>query len=302
MTSFPEASNNPKQEKLVYCPDLGLKADPTTVLQYPSDWNYCHHVKRAKTPKLNHQRTFCLCANYENCPVFTAPRAQRLPKDIRYRRKISRKTVSTLSKVILALVLIGLLVAAFLNRNLIQEEVSSFLVPDWQKTQMAAPTITVTSNQLGTPTSLQLPTSTETPAATPTPPPTATPTRPAPVLDLGVPIGDEVRYVIYLVNEGDTLELIANRFNTTASAIRASTLFLPQVLWAELVVVVPVDLTDVEDLPIFDPYQVTVAQIEVETLAATMEIDLDDLIYYNHLWPGFQLRQGDWVLLPYERE
>ena len=299
------ASDNLIKEEPVtadFCPHLGLKKDPLTMLHYPSDWNYCHHVRPSQTPKLKHQRAYCLCANYASCPVFTAPQGKRLPKDMRFRHRIPPKVLLIIRRVLLVAFLVGLLAIAFFNRSLIRSEVATLMMPAWQRTQMAAPPVTVTPNLMTTPTSLPAPTETVIPTQTSTPLPTITPFRPRPVLRPGVPIGDEVTFVIYQVVEGDTLDLIANRYNTSSAAIRASTLFMPEVLWAELFVVIPVDITDVSDLPIFDPYEVTVAQITVEALAEMMDIDPEALVFYNHLWPGFQLQQGEWVLLPYDRE
>lgn len=302
MTKLSDESPNKEPVKADFCPDLGMEGDSTTVLHYPAEWNYCYHVSPAQTPKFKHQSVYCLHINYVNCPVYKAPAGEHLPNEFRYRHKIPARTLSILRKVVLGLFLMGLLSVVFFNRDLIRTEVDSFLMPGWQRTQMAAPAVTMTPNQLTTPTSLPVPTDTQVPTLASTSLPTMTPTRPRPVLAPGVPIGDEFIFVIYQVVEGDTLDLIANRFNTNAAAIRASTLFLLEVLWAELYVVIPVDRTDVADLPIFDPYEVTVAQITVEGLAEMMEVDLEALIFYNHLWPGFQLQQGDWVLLPYARD
>lgn len=305
-----EFSNNNQSNSSAtpnHCPNLGLKDDALTLMDYPSEWNYCHHVSPERIPEYQHQRTYCLSANHQECPVFTAIANLKMPSDIRLKQNIFTKMGAMVRRVITIIVLIGLLAVIFLYRGEIRTEVAYLLLPAWQKTQMAAPDVTVQSTNLFTATAIITPTgeleatSTQMPIATETPVPTVTFTRPAPVLDLGVPIGGEYRYVIHWVNEGETLQIIANRFNTTPDAIQEINNFLTQVLWADSLVVVPVDNENVDGLPVFEPYQVDVNEISVEDLAEELQIDLEAFIYHNHLWPGYILRQGNWVILPYDR-
>lgn len=64
------------------CPYLGLKRDPSTVLEFPSERNYCHHARPIAPVNLRHQRLACLTDRYVNCPVYQQAREQSLPEDL----------------------------------------------------------------------------------------------------------------------------------------------------------------------------------------------------------------------------
>lgn len=64
------------------CPYLGLRRDPSTVLEFPSERNHCHHARPIAPVNLRHQRLSCLTDRYVNCPVYHQSKAQSLPEDL----------------------------------------------------------------------------------------------------------------------------------------------------------------------------------------------------------------------------
>jgi len=52
-----------------YCPHLGGRDDPQTVLTYPSSWNKCHLSKHVLSPNRDHQKKYCISKNYAACPL-----------------------------------------------------------------------------------------------------------------------------------------------------------------------------------------------------------------------------------------
>ena len=152
-----------------------------------------------------------------------------------------------------------------------------------------------------TPTETQQPTGT--PAATSTPEPTALPTatwRPA-VFDLGTPIGGEVKFIILRVTEGQSLGQFTARYNTTEAAIRAVNYNMPSVLLIDMILIIPLDVTDASDLPAFEAYQIQEGGISVKALATQLGVDPVDVSLYNHIDPDRILEPGEWILVPRER-
>lgn len=64
------------------CPYLGLKRDPSTVLEFPSERNHCHHARPIAPVNLRYQRLACLTDRYTNCPVYQQASERPLPEDL----------------------------------------------------------------------------------------------------------------------------------------------------------------------------------------------------------------------------
>jgi hypothetical protein len=284
------------------CPNLGLKNDRTTSAGYPSRWNVCYHAKGKPAPELEYQRTTCLTAQYIQCVVYKSPPGVKLPENIQQ----PREPIKIEPKLFLwALLVILLGVGVLLGNNYREQiftQVDRILVPAWQQTQRALPTtIPHTSTAVATPTETQQPT--VTPAATSTPEPTALPTatwRPA-VFDLGTPIGGEVKFIILRVSEGSALGQFASRYNTTEAAIRAVNYNMPSVLFIDMILIIPLDVTDARDLPAFEAYQIQEGGISVTALATQLGVDPEDVSLYNHIDPDRILKPGEWILIPREQ-
>ena len=62
-----------------YCPHLGGKDDPQTLLVYPSSWNKCHLSKHILSPNRDHQKKYCISKNYASCPLLKNRQKVRVP-------------------------------------------------------------------------------------------------------------------------------------------------------------------------------------------------------------------------------
>lgn len=62
------------------CPRLGLESDPTSRHGFASAINYCYNVQPPAEIASDHQTTYCLRADYAQCPVYTGRiKKPRLP-------------------------------------------------------------------------------------------------------------------------------------------------------------------------------------------------------------------------------
>ncbi|MEA3325750.1 MAG: LysM domain-containing protein [Chloroflexota bacterium] len=139
------------------------------------------------------------------------------------------------------------------------------------------------------------------PPPSPTKQLTSTPTDVKPVLTLDIPIGSEYQFIIHRVKEGESLQIFADLYNTSVEAIRAVNYDLIAPLWIDWLVIIPVNTTDVEDIPTFEPYQVESDQITISELSKQLSTQLEDLLLYNNLDSEHVLYQGEWLLIPRER-
>jgi hypothetical protein len=163
------------------------------------------------------------------------------------------------------------------------------------KTSMAqtmSPESTITLSP--TLTSSPIPTLTVTPTMTATY--TATP---EPIVhELDALIGTDYQFVIHKAKSGENLNQYATLYNTSVEAILRVNYALNIPLWVDALVVIPVNFSDVSQMPYFQPYKVTSEGISVETLAQELATNLEDFIYYNGLSRGENLNSGDWLIVP----
>ncbi len=61
------------------CPYLGLRNDPSTALNFPSEGNCCYHANPVAPIDSNYQAQYCLTENHTQCPIFTAAHPKALP-------------------------------------------------------------------------------------------------------------------------------------------------------------------------------------------------------------------------------
>lgn len=283
------------------CPYLGLQADPETQVSFPSQSNFCHHLKTPGPVGLEYQRTFCQSALHARCLVFPQGRHTRLPIEaqvIAAERKIIRRPWV----MAVALVLILGWITFSLAPDLLP--FSFQLFPQTQKT-LPAPPITA-------PPSVTLPSLTVSPdSVTPT---ARTPVASSPSgmvgsevalatatyapLGLETPIGTDPMLLIHRVLPGENLDLIAARFDTSVEAIQAINYFLPSPLWADLPLVVPLGKIQTAGLPQFEAYQVSAAGVTVEQFAQSLDVNAMQLCKYNLLPEGATLIAGQWLLVP----
>jgi hypothetical protein len=129
------------------CPYLGLKDDPGTVLDFPSEGNICHRAQSKPEINREYQRCVCLLAEHINCPVFVGTGEGPLPVGL-----IAPHPLFSRYKPILWLVIPGILILAgfllsthppgILQSFAVQSysawktlDLSNILSIDWQRNQ-----------------------------------------------------------------------------------------------------------------------------------------------------------------------
>jgi len=285
------------------CPHIGLKDDPATSLGYPSAWNYCHRAKPIAVAGLDHQRTYCLSAAHATCPLFLKPEKSPMPagmqapdNDLGRGRRTPWRTVS-------ALVVLVVLVAVVVWQGIAR---GFFFLPSQPEESTSTPTLT----ELPASTSETIITMTLTSSVTPpepsptlfltdTPLPTAT-TQPVLKLELETPLGLNKEFIIHRVVDGESQDLLANRFGTTLAQIQAVNYYLPSPLLINHIMIIPVGMIDLQGVPTFEPQKI-VASMTVEEFAQSISVDASTLSYFNGLTATYRLSPGDWLLVPREK-
>jgi len=279
------------------CPHLGQDEDPCTYSSYASSRNFCYHSKPRTIPLLDHQSNFCLSENYPKCPVYQLDENAVFPDEFRFRRFefpkiIPWKWLIPLFAIIITLIIIfsfpGL-------RNL------KFLTPEQDNTTIFAGNQilnTTTPNPLlgTTPSMVEKPTITQAPSASPVLE-TGTPSNDPHGLD--EPIGVTHRFVIHRIQEGESLGNLAAQYDTSLQAIQDVNYFLPDPVWIDWLVIIPVETTDVIGLPKFEAQIVVTGGVTIEEFAADQDLDPSTLKFYNGLPDAYLLSSGEWLLIPH---
>ena len=271
------------------CPHLGFEDDPETALAYPAVHNFCYHCKPISPVVFDHQREVCLTPEYLHCPVYQTAVPEPLPKNLRGKRRSDSKSPSRLSILILCLVLLlGLAVAILLG--LIKLPGNSAAIPvivrDETPSQIATfPAANFTATVTATPTIR--PTITKE-TEVPTPSPHA----------LETPFGVSPKLVIHQVREGEGFIRLAEQYGTTAEAIKAINFELPETLFVDTILVIPLNTDDVTGLPRFSLRQINTEGLTIESYAERMSLDAQALKKFNELPDGYVLQMGEWLLIP----
>jgi len=288
-----EGIKEKKRKESFFCPFIGFEDDPTTALAYPANYNFCFHAKPIAPVSLEHQRKTCLTEHFADCPIYQQENPVPLPKGIRGERN-SRLTIRWLPIIgLVAVLLIGL--AAVLLTGLIP--IQGFEPP------LAGLTFTtrVPSTQ---PAALPTDSPTATPELTATllPTETVTPTWPVQIKKtpraLETPFGTAPQLVIHKVAAGEGFILLAENFNTTAEAIKAINFELPDSLWENTILVIPMNTDDVAGLPQFDVVEIRAEGLTIESYAERMQVDVELLRIYNDLPAGYALDIGELLIVP----
>lgn len=155
----------------------------------------------------------------------------------------------------------------------------------------------------------QLPTAALTPfEPTPSPQPTQTPEPTATVAivfparstprAIDTPFGSDPGLIIHRLQEGEGYILLAEKFGTSVEAIKAINFELPESLWVNTILVIPLNTDDVSDLPQFSVREITTANMTIEQYADRMQIDPNILKKYNDLPDGYVLSMGELIIVP----
>lgn len=279
------------------CLKLGLTGDPATFSAFPSQMNACYHSRPVTTPNIAHQRTYCLNSNHINCPNFQSPPEGKMSKEwMLETRGLTERTrriiIASFALIFVLAVAIWLaLVRPWINK--IGEE-AYLTEADLEIASLITTQATFTEEAMtSTPSPTEVtPTETQAPS---------TPTPEDPVLALDTPIGDEIQFIIHRVAEGETLQIFANQYNTTVTAITAINYDLIVPLWTNWLVIIPLNKTDISDLPAFEAHQVEEGNITLLELAQQLSASLEEMMRYNNLQSSHTLHRGEWLLVPRER-
>ena len=286
------------------CPYLGLEEDPATYSSFPSSWNACHRASPPSIVKPSHQQEFCLQPEHKDCPVFKNQGSQRLPKSIRYQSKgLSQKSIKIL-KIAVVTVFSSLMFLGLLFRQSWMPRLPGWLPFFSQSMQSSTQnieqltTISITATKeektpvIPSPTLIQ-PSESATRMA-------PSPTLMDPTLALDTPIGDEIQFIIHRVAEGESLQIFATQYNTSIEAIRTVNYDLIAPLWVNWLIIIPINTTEVSDLPTFEAHQVEEEDIPIRVLSGKLSVVLEKIMLYNNLDSEHILHRGEWILVPRE--
>ncbi|HKZ44255.1 MAG TPA: LysM peptidoglycan-binding domain-containing protein [Anaerolineales bacterium] len=116
---------------------------------------------------------------------------------------------------------------------------------------------------------------------------------------LDEPIGVTHRFVIHRIQEGESLGNLAAQYDTSLQAIQDVNYFLPDPVWIDWLVIIPVETTDVIGLPKFEAQIVVTGGVTIEEFAADQDLDPSTLKFYNGLPDAYLLSSGEWLLIPH---
>jgi len=115
-----------------------------------------------------------------------------------------------------------------------------------------------------------------------------------------MPLGSDHGYLVHVVAIGETLDRIADHYNTTVEAIMTVNYGLKPPVWVQYPIVIPVDTKDAAGLPAFKVYVVEAYEaISAESLAEVLGVDASMLEFYNLCTANCQFNKGDVLLVPY---
>ena len=292
-----DVDQNPK----IYnkCPYLGLKTDPATIFNYPSNWNFCYRAKPEVSPSMLHQQDVCLKGEYASCPVFSNLRRVKLPEDLtqpKYQPTWKNRTLRIIAGAV------GLLLILLLGLPYLNNVFAPPLMPDNENGATKLTSVTLTPTNLKLTPSLEQPLITEnsTKISETEELPTAQVVETAIVRRLDIPIGGERKFIVHQVLTGESLEQYAETYSTTRDAIVELNYLLPIPLWINWLVVIPINFQEISDPTTFEAYIVTQNQISAQELAEKFAIDINALRYFNNLAANQLFYSGDVVIIPRE--
>lgn len=291
LTGGSDSSKEKRGRETRICPFLGFEDDPETALAYPSPYNFCYHCKPISPVNMIHQRDVCLAGSFAQCPVYQKENLEAFPKDLRGNRPSTPHKRSWIPFVVLILVLIasfiilsmfGLIKIPGLNLPVIgQKPTETFIFPPTKENE-------VTQSPTAKATDTPQPTETATIAQQPPLEPRAFET----------PFGENPKLVIHQLLEGEGYIMLAEKYGTTIEAIRAINYDLPESLWVNTILVIPINTDDVTGLPQFSVREITTEGLTIEDYAARMQLDAGLLKQYNALPDGYPLKMGELIIIP----
>ncbi len=289
------------------CTYLGMEEDRDTVAGFPSVRNRCYRPAPPCAVAQDHQRDYCLSGEHVNCAAFNQPPATGMPAiwsvaKMPYLTQPRRRQPAWLLILVTCLIVLAIsLLSPLLNLPALAPNLGQFfpatLAPLPSHTPPAAfqppPVPTATPTPPASPTPTASPTPSPTPSPTYTPGPTV-----VPGFALETPALQEPRLMLHKVRPGEGFTMLAAFYNIREAAIRQINTYPSGPLWLDSVVVVPLDDINLDNLPVFEVYQVTQDDLTLAALAEQRSLSLELLCKYNQALPGDILPAGRWLLLP----
>ncbi len=273
------------------CPHLGLIHDAASHMNFPSLSNQCLKCKKPGSPNFDHQQNYCLSKNYVDCVLAQSDRKIPMPIAIGVPAPSPYRLfwfISIPAVLILAAVFI-------LYRNPVVSAAPA-LIP--------AAGLSTPITPLASPTDRKVVSKTASLSAavgsTPLPSQISMPfVSPHGFEVTKIPSGSDQVYLIHIVAQGETLDVIAANYATTVQAIIAVNYELTPPVWVDYPIVIPLDATDVAGLPSFTVYIVEEYEtISSKELAEILAVDAADLEFYNVCSANCQFVSGDVLLVP----
>ena len=248
----------------------------------------------------DHQKNFCLNENYAECPVFQNKRQAVFPAELRFQKKRSKKLrpwiwllpiLVGIGALLFFPIIPGLNISGlFYSTQVNSTEMQS--VPT-VSSHTPVPVVETTISQVVQPTLTPLHLKRLVSESN-------TPINPPHTLDS--PIGITYPFIIHRIQEGESLGNLAVQYNTDLQSIQEVNFFLPDPVWVNWLVIIPVDTTNVIGLPKFEANMVVNGNITIESFAANQDLDPFTLKFYNGFPDGYVLSSGEWLLIPHNNE
>jgi len=270
------------------CPHLGLQDDPKTSALFPTHCHKCYRTKPAQPVALEHQRDFCLSEKCSECQGFIIGWRKGFPKRLlnKKRKKFNPRKFLTAAGIGLGIGLLGGLV--FLIRSIKPAPIATL------QGGIVSVSATATVQDLTVTHTPDISTITPSPSQTPAPALTTTFT-PGP--EMMTPFGEAgLQFLIYEVAAGDSLQLIADRYDTSTEVLTAVNT-QDSLLWVGDIIVVCVGCDETQDLPQLTARYLD-AGITLTELAEECDCPIEDLRRWNSLGEGDWIPEGRWIVVP----
>ena len=283
------------------CPYLGLLEDQATHMSFPADENRCFRAKPPQAPSFSHQQASCLDA-YQQCPLYLARGAAPMPVEISAPEVGSGAVFKILLASLALLIVAGIVWLGWSGRMKLP---GAFWAVQGPESSMLTPSLPLASTQVTLTPAPAAETATVSLSASPTPAlPAAATVTPSLRLHrfevIKIPPGGQQGYLPHLVQKGEALDLLADRYKTTVQAILAVNYKLSPPVWADYPLVIPVGAKEATGLPALEVYVVdgTTATLTAEVLAGRLGVEAADLEAYNLCPADYQFQLGDVLLVP----
>jgi LysM domain len=296
MTEFNEDSlENKPVAGLRYCPHLGMADDPDTQFVSPDIHNTCFKAQPPNRVSMRHQARVCLTSEFRKCKMYQAESPVSLPRDLQGKVQRLVSWGAWVRSSLLAASLLALLVLTrfAMTKSFFTQAASAASTPVVQAAVLPQGTETLTKPPAPTVIrSSSTPQPSDTPQVLVTEP--MAQSTPGPALE--TPFGGGQIYLVHMTLEGETLDMLAARYETSVAVLQVVNL-LPgqQIVWANRPLVVLPGRKDADGLSIMQALQVE-ENMNVADLAVLYGVDEADFRQENGLMAD-QVPAGRWLVL-----